>query len=407
MAATTLSLKVTSSWALTPVEKLGKKLYFDTNLSEPDGQACASCHLPSAGFADPDQDIPVSEGVIPGLFGGRNSPTASYAMYSPNFHFDENLGLWIGGQFWDGRATGDITGDPLADQALGPFLNPVEMANTSKVTVVRDALYSEYQEKFEAICGHPSLLSVDEVDTAYQCIATAIGEFERSEKFARFDSKYDEYLQECIDKEESTDMDLKKCANGMGKDAKHAAKEKLSKDEWAGLKLFVGNNNNDGIFQPGEGAGCAVCHSVNWTTASDHTLNVQVPSWAPENKIPPVFTDFSYDNLGIPKSRHPILASNPIDLGLGSQVFDATEDGKFKVSTLRNIADTAPYGHNGFFTTLERITHFYNVRDENIHHVAEVPGTMNITELGSLGLTKEQEQQIVAFMKTLSDDYED
>ncbi len=84
---------VTSSWALTPVEKLGKKLYFDTNLSEPDGQACASCHLPSAGFADPDQGIPVSEGVIPGLFGGRNSPTSSYAMYSPNFHFDENQGL--------------------------------------------------------------------------------------------------------------------------------------------------------------------------------------------------------------------------------------------------------------------------------------------------------------------------
>ena len=368
---------VTSSWALTPVEKLGKKLYFDTNLSEPDGQ-------------------------------GRNSPTSSYAMYSPNFHFDENQGLQIGGQFWDGRATGNITGDPLADQALGPFLNPVEMANTSKVTVVRDALYSKYQESFIAQCGYPSLLSAaDEVDAAYQCIATAIGEFERSKQFAKYDSKYDHYLQECIDKEESTDMDLQKCANGMGKDAKYAAKEKLSKDEWAGLKLFVGNNNNDGIFQPGEGAGCAVCHSMNWTNASDHTLNVQVPSWAPENKIPPIFTDFSYDNLGIPKNRHPILASNPIDLGLGSQVFDATEDGKFKVSTLRNIADTAPYGHNGFFTTLERITHFYNVRDKNIHHVAEVPGTMNITELGSLGLTKEQEQQIVAFMKTLSDDYED
>ncbi|HEY3475247.1 MAG TPA: cytochrome-c peroxidase, partial [Anaerolineales bacterium] len=113
---------------LTDIEKLGEFLYFDTNLSEPAGQSCASCHDPAFGFDDPDAGLPVSEGVIPGLFGGRNSPISAYAMYSPVMYFDEEEGLWIGGQFWDGRATGSVLGDPLADQAVGPFLNPVEMA---------------------------------------------------------------------------------------------------------------------------------------------------------------------------------------------------------------------------------------------------------------------------------------
>lgn len=151
-AASVLSTFSLSAFAgMSPTEKLGDKLYHDKKLSEPNGQACASCHLEKAGLADPDQDIPVSEGVIPGLFGSRNSPTAGYAMYSPIFHFDSVESLWIGGQFLDGRATGNTLGDPLADQALGPFLNPVEMANTTKVTVVRDAKNqntASYSERF-------------------------------------------------------------------------------------------------------------------------------------------------------------------------------------------------------------------------------------------------------------------
>ena len=114
---------------LTPKEELGKFLYFYEDLSEPSGQSCASCRPPFFGFADPDRGIPVSEGVKPGLFGGRNSPIAAYAMYAPIRYFDDSEGLWIGGQFWDSRATGEVLGDPLADQSLGPFLNPVVMAN--------------------------------------------------------------------------------------------------------------------------------------------------------------------------------------------------------------------------------------------------------------------------------------
>jgi cytochrome c peroxidase len=193
--AASLCLTINSASALTPFERLGKKLYFDTSLSEPDGQSCSSCHIPEAGFADPDQDIPVSEGVIPGLFGTINSPTVSYAMFSPVFSFDNREGLWIGGQFLDGRATGEITGDPLADQALVPFLNPLEMANTSKADVVRDVLNSSYKRLFKRECGKPDMTLDSDVDEAYQCIAEAIGAFERTWQFAKLNSKYDAYLK--------------------------------------------------------------------------------------------------------------------------------------------------------------------------------------------------------------------
>ena len=125
----------------TPIEQLGEHLYFDESLSEPNGQSCASCHDPAFGFVDPDSDLPVSQGVLPELrFGNRNSPSSAYAMYAPDFHWDPGEGLWFGGQFWDGRATGEVLGDPLADQALGPFLNPLEMNNLILCSGSRDKM---------------------------------------------------------------------------------------------------------------------------------------------------------------------------------------------------------------------------------------------------------------------------
>ena len=131
-------LGASAASALTPIEELGEYLYFDEELSEPAGQSCASCHDPDFGFSDPDAGLPVSEGIIPGLYGGRNTPSAAYAMFNPIRYFDSEEGLWIGGAYWGGRATGEVLGDPLADQALGPFLNPVQMANPDKATVIRD-----------------------------------------------------------------------------------------------------------------------------------------------------------------------------------------------------------------------------------------------------------------------------
>ena len=97
---------------------------------------------------------------------------------------------------------------------------------------------------------------------------------------------------------------------------------------------------------------------------------------------------------------------NPMDAddGLGGTVrVVPAEVGKFKVSSLRNIARTAPYGHNGFFPTLYDIVHFYNTRDVLEWPAPEVSETVNDAELGNLGLTFEEEQKIVVFLETLTD----
>jgi cytochrome c peroxidase len=390
---------------LTPLEQLGSFLYFDEDLSEPAGQACASCHEPTVGFDDPDEHLPVSEGVVPGLFGGRNSPISAYAMYAPILYFDDDEGLWIGGQFWDGRATGNVLGDPLADQALGPFLNPVEMNNTSKAQVIADVAASEYAGLFEAVWG-PGALS--NVEAAYDQVALSIAAFERSQLFGQFSSLYDAYLAACID--DGGDMD--ECAMGIGKTASKVGKKFFTKEEWRGLELFMGENDNDGVLERGEGAMCAACHVAEWTVADDYALPVQVPAWAPEGMVPPVFTDFTFDNLGVPQNTAYPLSMGPPDLGLGTVVGDMEENGKFKVMPVRNIGLSAPYGHNGFFTRLKDIVHFYNTRDmpgalpggEN-WPAPEYPATINTDELGNLGLSDDDEDALVEFMKTLSDGY--
>jgi cytochrome c peroxidase len=384
---------------LSPLEALGEFLYFDENLSEPAGQSCASCHDPSFAFVDPDKGLPVSEGVIPGLFGGRNSPSAAYAMYAPTFYLDEEEGLWVGGQFWDGRATGDELGDPLADQALGPFLNPVEMDNTSKAQVIADVAASEYAELFEEVWGPGSL---DDVEASYDQVALSIAAFERTRLFGQFNSKYDAYLDACIDM--GGDMD--DCAKGIGTTAATVGPMIFSKNEWAGLQLFMNeNNNNDGVLEPGEGAMCVLCHVADWTDSADYSPPVISPVWAPEGMVPPLFTDFTFDNLGVPKSEHKLLADAPVDNGLGDIVGDPEENGKFKVMMLRNIQFTMPYAHNGFFRNLKDIVHFYNTRDVVAEGWAppEVPETVNFDELGNIGLSDKDEKALVEFMKTLSD----
>jgi cytochrome c peroxidase len=321
---------------------LGGFIYFDENLSNPGGQSCASCHLPRAGFVDPDQSLPVSAGVVSGKFGGRNAPSAAYAAYSPDFYFDTVDGLWIGGQFWDGRAK------DLEAQAQGPFLNPAEMNNT-KEGVIKAIRKSAYASLFRQVYGRKSL---DNVETAYVLVSQAIAAFERTKPFNSFSSKYDYYLQ---------------------------GKVKLTAKEERGRLLFEGQGN------------CAACHP---STTTDGTL--------------PLFTDFSYDNLGIPKNPEIgklIGEEMPVDLGLGAIVGDPAENGKFKVMTLRNIAKTAPYGHNGYFKTLKEIVHFYNTRDVEVWPVPEYADTVNHDELGNLGLTSAEEDDVVAFLKTLTDDY--
>ena len=129
---------------MTPEEQLGKKLFFDTNLSTPPGQSCATCHGPEVGWVGPDSEINEATAVYPGAmkprFGNRKPPTAAYAGMSPKLHRDED-DTFIGGMFWDGRASGWEIGDPLAEQAMGPFLNPLEqniaIKKSRKLTTVK------------------------------------------------------------------------------------------------------------------------------------------------------------------------------------------------------------------------------------------------------------------------------
>lgn len=326
--------------------QLGRFLYFDKSLSNPVGQACASCHLPSAGFADPDQELPVSEGAVVGRFGGRNAPSSAYAAFSPVFGLAPATGLYTGGQFWDGRAA------TLEEQAKGPFLNPVEMNNT-KEGVVQAVRISNYARLFKLVYGPDSL---DDTDAAYDLIARAIAAFERSKQVNHFTSKYDYYLK---------------------------GQAKLTDQELNGLKLFNSKAN------------CSACH----------------PSTSANGTTPPLFTDFTYDNLGVPANMEfPFYLMNPApypDLGLGAIVGDPAQNGKFKVMTLRNIALTAPYTHNGYFKTLQDIVHFYNTRDlPGMWPAPDYPDTVNFTELGNLGLTAQEEADIVAFLMTLTDGYQ-
>ncbi len=356
----------------TARENLGRLLYFDENLSINRNQSCASCHTPPA-FVDPANtsdpfNSVVSLGSHRDLNGGRNSPSAGYAAFSPFFYWDELEGLYVGGQFWDGRAAN------LTEQAKGPFLNPVEMAMPDKRSVLerltdhRSENRRNYVRLFDQVYDvelDDDDLDNSDVDVVYEMLAESIAAFEKTKTFNKFSSKFDYWI------------------------AGHA---QLTEIELQGFELFNGK------------AMCSACHVSDVLVSPDGQIT------------PPLFTDFTYDNIGIPKSTNPLIAGQPIDLGLGGRPDiaatdpDGNELGKHKVMSLRNIAITPPYGHNGFFATLEDIVHFYNTRDDVVSEAwpaPEVPQNVNTDELGDLGLTPEEEAAIVAFMKTLTDGYGD
>lgn len=355
---------------------LGKKLFNDTSLSANSDQSCASCHTAPASnaspffFTDPDTAVPVSEGSFDGsthLFGTRNSPTAAYTAFVPALHaeLDEGDVLMVGGLFLDGRV------DSLEEQASKPFFNPVEMNNATVTDLVnRLRNNSAHRAEFEAVFGAGSLVdtpaSDDDENQVLTQLTQAIAAFERTPEVSPFTSKFDYYLQ---------------------------GKAQLSAPELRGLSLFVRADKGN----------CAACHVMN------RGANGQAP----------MFTDFTYDNLGVP--RHPDrtkFAADFVDDGLAKTLRDKgltvvdpdSVKGKFRVPTLRNIAKTAPYMHNGVFIDLRTVVEFYSTRDTDPQRWAaigdtEVPATVNHDELGKLGLGDREIDDIVAFMNTLSDGY--
>jgi cytochrome c peroxidase len=393
--ALVFSLQTVFANDLSPNERLGKNLFFD-KISDPDWMSCAACHDPGVGWTGPITGInkhgAVYRGAVPTRFGNRKPPSAAYATLSPIFHFDGGEGLFIGGNFWDGRATGENLGNPAADQALGPFLNPVEQNNPSKQAVCEQVEASKYAELFEEVWGPGSLdCTTVGVDAMYDQIGLSIAAYENSSEVNQFSSKYDAFLAGTAD---------------------------LTAEEEHGLNLFEGK------------AMCSACHP----TAISSPL-----------------TDFSYDNLGVPKNpENPFYDMdeeylddgtpiNPmgaawIDEGLGGFLLTRPEwsdmapenMGKHKVPTLRNVGkgngagSPKAYAHNGYFKSLKGIVHFYNTRDAksqcpdplttekdalrmNCWPPPEVADNVNTDELGDLGLTDAEEDAIVSFLETLSD----
>jgi len=184
--------------------ELGRKIYFDTRMSEPAGmQSCASCHLPQMGFVGMG-DVPsginsrgfkagIGEGAVAGAFGGRKPPSAAYATFAPAFTYDAINEEFIGGLFWDGRATGAVTGVPAGDQAIGPFLNPVEQNHPSSAAVISKLMNdNKYVELWSKAWG--SSLKMDtqaDIDANYKKIGLAIAEYEASVEVNQFTSKFD------------------------------------------------------------------------------------------------------------------------------------------------------------------------------------------------------------------------
>jgi cytochrome c peroxidase len=382
---------------LTTEQRLGKLLYEDENLSLNRNQSCASCHSlqPAhqknsfskmvAGFVDPENiknGTAVSSGSRLKKTGTLNAPSVGYTAFSPLFHWDEVEGLYAGGQFWNGRA------DNLIEQAKQPFLNPAEMAMPNEWSVVNRIKENKSYRKLFWRVYHLDLGKIPRgnykhfnsktrgsVIKIYHHAAKAISEFERSSVFNKFNSKFDFVL---------------------------AGKTVFSRIEQKGFALFSDPNKGN----------CAACHVAD--AATDKNGNI----------VPPMFTDFTYDNIGLP--RNVKIPKNPApNLGLGGRADiksinpNGDEIGKHKVMSLRNIAITPPYGHNGVFATLEQVVHFYNTRD-TLGRVQdnqdwgyavsgwpdpEIPQNVNHGELGNLGLTVDEEKAIVAFMKTLTDDY--
>ncbi|MEP6733658.1 MAG: cytochrome c peroxidase [bacterium] len=374
---------------------LGGRIFSDPTLSLKQNQSCASCHDMGFGFTSPNTTVnangAVMFGSVSSRFGARKPPSLAYATQSPVLYYDPVDDTYVGGNFWDGRATGARLGSPAAEQSQLPFVNPVEQALPDVACVLYRVSKSTYLTTYTAAYGAtlknivwpvntnalcqiegsmvplaPSVRAV--VMSEYDRVAMAIAAFEASPTVNAFSSKYDLSL---------------------------AGRATLTAQEEEGRQLYEGQ------------AGCAGCH--------------------PNVGEGALMTDYTFDNIGVPGNpKNPAFLSdaNYRDLGLGGVLHDPARYGQQKVPTLRNLdrrqgTGAKSFMHNGVFKSLEQVVHFYNTRDvlPNCGAVAtptfgvncwpspEVVENVNTDELGNLGLTPAQETALVAYLRTLSDGY--
>ena len=359
---------------------LGLQIFTDANLSEPRGTACAACHQASMGFAGNHGGRDgVAVGSKPGSIGSRNAMTNSYLGLIPaplSFVTTNGLTEALGGLFWDGRA------DSAEEQALGPFLNPLEMNNSSRQSVVDKIAVSRYAPQFRQVFGANIF---ENTDAAFSSIGVAIAAFERA-KLQPFSSKYDAMVRGQVS---------------------------LSPVEASGMALFL---------EPSKG-NCASCHLINPTSGK------------PEDSA---FSEFTYYATGIP--RNPTIPKNAdptfFDLGLcgpdrtpptlpSSVAPGLTIDnfcGMFRMPTLRNVAERPAFMHNGVFTNLNEVVRFYSTRNSDpqrwygqpvsndlpakyLGNIEVVKAPFNRAATAGPALTEDEINDIVAFLHTLSDGF--
>jgi len=352
---------------------VGEKIFKDQSLSASGHMACATCHDAALGHASPFSAAIAFGGANLDQPGTRVPPALGYLRFNSAFHFETD-GTPAGGFTWDGRA------NSLADQARGPFLAANEMANPDVESVVSKLRAAPYAQEFKAAFGadvftNPAI--------AFDRAVFALERYQREDSdFARFSSKFDAFT---------------------------AGKAKFTDQELRGLALF--NRTDKG--------NCAGCH----------------PSTKPTNAPAALFTDFTYDSLGVPRNNGiPANAdAGYFDLGLCGPAradLGSRTDlcGSFKVPSLRNVALRKRFFHNGHFDSLEQVVRFYVTRDTspelwfpldplgNPILYNDLPdtqrGNVNVTEVpynrqrGDAPFLDEPEiQDVIAFLRTLTDGY--
>jgi cytochrome c peroxidase len=455
------------------VEILGKLMNFDKTISPFNNVACASCHMPYAGFSGPIPSVNLTMIAYPGSVhyraGKRTAQRYTYSSYFPPLQFNTVQQAFFGGNFWDSRATGYLLRSTDAEQSQFPPVDPAEMGNPDTACIVWKLSLAPYRPLFELVWGAgsfdinwpgniaqicatpngaaslggsatPVMLSSDDrtrSNNDYDHWAQSLSAFEKSLSVSPFTSKFDAYL---------------------------AGSYTLSATEQAGYDLFRGKGN------------CNSCHLDGRSTAPAPTVKHGGTAGMTGGKdtgaiadVTPVFTCFGSANLGLPKNPRDSFyyentpdffgfTLNPTgfsytDLGLGAflrsgfgsapnpnstwKQFASTSDGKMQTSTARDVALVPPqcptteapgpyfqkeFFHNGYIKSLKQLVHFYNTRDVykqsvesgncpagtvekvNCWPSPEVPQNMDMT-VGHLGLTDVEEDQIVAFLQTLSDGF--
>jgi len=317
---------------------LGDKLFHDTRFSATGEVSCATCHDAEKGFTD--SPLKTSEGINK-LTGTRNAPTVANAAYNAS-------------QFWDGRSPS------LEEQSLHPFVNPIEMGLADHqpiITLVNSD--REYVEAFGTVFGTPpGQISMDEV-------TKAIGAFERTLVFG--DSPFDRYY--------------------FGGD-----KSAMSDSAVSGFQVFLGQGR------------CVSCHTIEQDVAifTDHKFhNVGVGINQVQDQVPAFVT--AYLEARAKGAEVDILVlSDPRSSELGRFAVDESFNslGSFKTPTMRNVAATAPYMHDGSIETLREVVVHYN--NGGATNAADRVNDFLSSGIRPLNLSDQQIDDLVAFMEALT-----